>query len=369
MSTEQNPDILLPSASYGPGENYRNHIVDYNRSVQGLHVSLIREILPEHFTTEYPNLVTFIEGYYDYHSADENISIIKDLYSIRDIERAEATQLDLIFAEIAAGASRGYFSDPREVLRNFANFYRVKGTKYSAEGFFRAFFNTDVQIEYPKDNIFIVSESEIGVESLKFIINNELYQIFSVLIKSGIPINQWRELYKKFVHPAGWFLGGAVQIEEEGILWGVNVNPFENIFMPQNIPGEAPPLAVEGVATLFPNNVQIPTFGEMTGILEDGLDSGDAPEYISLTATISKWQNFTIQQLEDVYGDISSVMHVNSPTFDDDSDPTFYPYTIRFDNEAETMDQNQYYIISRDSINDDYMFTGYVDSGYVLLSP
>lgn len=344
------------------------HIVDYDRSAISLHTNLVREVLPEHFATDYPNLISFLEGYYDYHESDQYISILKDLYAIRDIERADADQLDKIFLEIASGASREYFTDPREVLRNFANFYRVKGTKYSAEGFFRAFFNTSVQVEYPKDNVFIVGEaaSQIGVESLKYIINYELYQIFSVLIKSSIPFNQWRELYKKFVHPAGWYLAGATQIEETAILWGPNQNPFISRVMPDVIPdSRLNALVVEGIATA--------TFGthlvEMAGILADGIDSGTAPEYVSLTAKVAKYTDFTVAQLELAYGDISNVMHVNSPTFDDDSNPEFYPYVIRMDNNAETMDQNRFYTKKFDSINSNYMFSGYVDSDYVILAP
>jgi|TARA_B110000858_G_scaffold103307_1_gene118435 hypothetical protein len=343
------------------------HIVDYDRSAISLHSNLVKEVLPEHFATDYPNLITFLEGYYDYQEADEYISILKDLAAIRDIERADAAQLDKIFLEIASGASREYFTDPREVLRNFANFYRVKGTRYSAEGFFRAFFNTTVQIEYPKNNIFIVGEpaSQIGVESLKYIMNYSLYQIFSVLIKSPIPINQWRELYKKFVHPAGWFLGGATQIENTAILWGPDENPFTNRFMPDVIPADLGGLVVEGVANL--------TFGthlvELAGILGDGIDYGTAPEYVSLTAKVGKYLDFTVQQLESAYGDISNVMHVSSPTLDDDSNPEFYPYVIRMDNNAETMDQSRFYTSSYDSINENFMFTGYVDSDYIFLTP
>lgn len=341
------------------------NISDFDRSVLNLQTDLVKQVLPEHFATDYPNLIAFLEGYYDYVNQDEYLSLLKDLYAIRDIERANIEQLDKIFAEIASGASREYFADPREVLRNFANFYRVKGTKYSAEGFFRAFFNTDVQIEYPRDNIFIVGESEIGIESLKYILNYGLYQIFSVFIKSPIPINQWRELYKKFVHPAGWFLGGAVQIEQDAVLWGFGENPFVNRIMPEVIPAPPPSLLIEGVATA--------TFGhhlvDMTGILDDGNDSDTAAAYISLHAKIAKYVDFTAAQLEATYGDIENVMHVNSPTFDDDSNPQFYPYVIRMDNNAETMDQNTYYTRSYDSLTQEYMFEGYVNVDYVELTP
>lgn len=345
-----------------------SHIADYNRAATSLHTNLVKEVLPEHFTTDYPNLIAFLEGYYEYQDKDEYISLLKDLLAIRDIERADADQLDRIFEEIASGASRDYFTDPREVLRNFANFYRVKGTKYSAEGFFRAFFNTDVSIEYPKNNIFIIGEpaSTIGVESLKYIINYGLYQIFSVLIRSPLPISTWKELYKKFVHPAGFFLGGEVQIEQDAVLWGLGENPFINRIMPDVIPdADANKFIVEGIATLTSQ----PSLVDITGILDDGIDSGTSPEYISLHAKVGKYVDFTIANWNATYGQIADVMHVNSPTFDDNSNPQFYPYVITMDNNAETMDQSTYYTRAIDSLNQDYIFAGYVDSGYVLLAP
>ena len=52
--------------------------------------------------------------------------------------------------------------------------------------------------------MFIVGESEIGAESLRFIQDSYFYQIFSILIKSGIPATQWLDYYKSYLHPAGF---------------------------------------------------------------------------------------------------------------------------------------------------------------------
>ena len=53
----------------------------------------------------------------------------------------------------------------------------------------------------------------IGPQSIKFIQDGKLFQIFSILIKSSIPLSQWNTLYKRFVHPAGWFLGAEVSFD------------------------------------------------------------------------------------------------------------------------------------------------------------
>ena len=121
-----------------------SHGPDYNRTNLNLRSYSIKEVLPQYYAGAYPNLITFLEGYYDYMDSDGTIDALQDLYTLYDLEATDLKYIENIFASIADGANSTYFGEPREVLRNFANFYRVKGTKYSAEGFFRAFYGLDV---------------------------------------------------------------------------------------------------------------------------------------------------------------------------------------------------------------------------------
>ena len=187
---------------------------DFNRLGVNFRQSMIREALPEHFTDDYPNLVSFLEGYYDQLDSDGQFGgIINELRTIRDIEDTTLERLDLLFDEIALNVTQSTFTFPRETIRNFGNFFRIKGSIYSAEGFFRAFFNEEVEIIYPKSDMFFVGESEIGPEQNKLLTNGGLYQVFSVLIKSPLSLTQWEELYRRFVHPTGFFLGAQVVLE------------------------------------------------------------------------------------------------------------------------------------------------------------
>ena len=328
-----------------------SHSVEYGRYNQSLRRNAVTEVLPEYFVTDYPNLVAFLESYYDNLDSDETIKFIDELFGIRDIERATITQLDLIFEEIANGASRDYFSDPREVLRQFAQFYRVKGTKFSAEGFFRAFFREDVVIEYPKNNLFILNEpnSEIGTESLRYIQDGALYQIFSVLLKTSIPITEWRQLYKRFVHPAGFYLGGEVVIEQAtaGLL-------------DDNMPLSIPDSDAGTILFEFPSLLPIQAFSKYVGIIPDTGDEGNREEYISLDNIVKKYQNMSVTAWSSNYGTILGSMEINSPTFDENANPA-----VRMSNTVETMDADLWF---RDSGLEIYMDSGYVDSGYVTLT-
>ena len=345
-----------------------SHGPDYNRTNLNLRSYSIKEVLPQYYAAAYPNLITFLEGYYDYMDSDGTIDALQDLYSLYDLEATDLKYIEQIFASIADGANSTYFGEPREVLRNFANFYRVKGTRYSAEGFFRAFYGLDVEIEYPKNNLFIVSESQIGTESLRYIQNGALYQIFSVLIKSSIPLSTWRDLYKKFVHPAGFFLGGQVVLELTSTNSRIGV-------MPLSIEEPPPPLFVEGVANYtIPNGLVEPL-----GILPDDGDSDTVIERIDLESRVRDYKDMRADIFAASYGKVEETMNINSPTFDDsakdfapfyssgEAGPSTDQHGVRMSNTAERMDQAIWFYDSAAG-NPRYMVIGYVDSDYVELN-
>ena len=147
--------------------------VDLNRREINLSQSKVKEVLPSYFTTDYPNLVKFLEYYYDWMDSDEAYGFnreITDLYKIRDLGSTDLSLLNNIFYEIGdVQVTADYFLNPRLAANLLASFYRIKGTLYSAEGFFRSFYGEQPEIVYPKNNLFIVGESQLGPDSLKYI--------------------------------------------------------------------------------------------------------------------------------------------------------------------------------------------------------
>ena len=194
---------------------------DYFRFDPNLRRSLVQEVLPEYFQQSYPSLVQFLEGYYEFLDSDDNFGgAVAELNTIRDLQDATLKRLDFVFDELALGISHTQFLFPREALRNFGNFFRVKGSLYSAEGFFRAFFDeNNVEVIYPKNSLLRVgdlTQGKIGPEDAFLLQDGRIYQIFSVLIKSPLSLNDWEILYRNFVHPAGFFLGAEVEVITEG---------------------------------------------------------------------------------------------------------------------------------------------------------
>lgn len=353
---------------------------DYNRHSTNLNKTLVDEVLPEHFRSDYPSLVTFLDAYYEFlDSADGFGGIIDELQTVRDIEDTKLKYLDLLFGELGLGVSSGQFITPREVIRNFGNFFRVKGSEYSIHGFFRAFFNEEVEVFHPKESIFVVGKSNIGTEDAKRIQDGRLYQVFSTLIKGPIPLVQWESLYRKYVHPSGFYLGANVVLESE---------PEINITTVTSVPYINPNINVFSQAGMT-YSAEGEAVGALTGFLGvglngnyqfayDGLDGQDsdyinfeatryvnigyvAANYVgkgferfilrdrySLYRTMKTFQTMTIAEIENYYSSMYELTGFRIG-FDDFADSTgitsngVINSAVRFSSTNDTFDQRDYY--------------------------
>lgn len=308
-------------------------VQDLNRRNLSFSQSKIRELLPEYFSESYPSIVTFLEKYYEYLD-DEHVDSFKrdinQLFVLRDPEQVDLDKLDYILQEVGNGLkSTAFFSNPRLMTSLLSSFYRVKGSLTSIEGFFRGFYGEEISVEYPKKNIFIVGESEIGYESLKFIQNNALYQIFSILIKSGISSRKWNDLYLKFVHPAGFYYAGQVEL-----ITNTNFN-FSGLTEDLLDSAEAP--SYIGVASFDITS----EFTQLTGLIDSG--GTDEAYRIRLDDKISTYQDLSSEFLDDVYNSYINISKPNSFTFDDsDTRDSSLAATPDFSITLETMDNDMF---------------------------
>ena len=171
---------------------------DFNRLPLEMHKNAVKEVLPTYFTTEYPNLVLFLEYYYEYMDEKSFGSLINDIYTCRDAEDNSLEHLDLMVNEFVMGVGVAKFNkEPREIIRNFA--------KYSPNGCVP----NGPDLFYLND-----SASTIGVDAQKVIQDGKIYQLLSHLVRTDVGLPAWQELYKKFVHPAGFHLGAEIVIQE-----------------------------------------------------------------------------------------------------------------------------------------------------------
>jgi hypothetical protein len=297
-------------------------VQDLNRRNLSFSRSKVKEVLPEYFADAYPNLVTFLEKYYEY-LEDENANSFKteinNLFIARDPEQVDEDKLDYILQEVGNGLkSASFFDNPRLMTSLLSRFYRVKGSLNSIEGFFRGFFGQEVTIEYPKNQMFIVGNSEIGYDSQKFIQNNKLYQIFSILIKSAIATAEYNDLYLKFVHPAGFYFAGQVELE------GTRSFGLEGLFGADSV-------LPEDVAAVIYSDVG--TFGmtslatELTALYDS--DANSTNDYrISISEYVEKYKYLTIDQMNKFYTRNEEILTPNSFTFDDSGTGTGWAVNV-----------------------------------------
>lgn len=317
---------------------------DLNRRPLSFTRSSVEAALPEHFATEYPQLIKLLDYYYKYLDSDEGDfgNIIKSLPSTRDIGQTAASNLTYIEDELLLG--QNYIEgilDKRTGAELSNNFYRTKGSRFSIERFFRAFFNVDPEIIFGKDLLFNIGETPIGTSSGRVIQDNKLHQYWGLLIKSSIPQSEWMDLYKLFVHPGGMYIASQVELStiadntpSLGILGFAYVNDQDVkpvIYETTNTPS----------ITSFSELLAITTFTEREGSGTYRL----RPDVMTFTGwyddgtSVSDSDYGTIAYATNRYNTMIGMADVTTFTIDQDSDKGIL---VSDSNIRETVDQDTY---------------------------
>ena len=298
-------------------------INDNNRKNIILSTSKVNEVLPEFFQEDNSKLISFLESYYDYLDSDVSDGFgykIKQVINARNSQQTTTDNLDALIQEIGNGLkAASFFQKPRLMVKLLGDFYRAKGSLNSAEGFFKGFFGVDAEVEYPKQKLFTLANSSdsdvsagringsaIGYESQKFLTDDGIYQTFSILIKCGLSTDDYENLYKRFVHPAGFHFAGEVLAINEGLLTtsALGLDPLDSA-------GEA--FGAFGEASLSPTAFSLP----VTGLIDSG---GDADAFrVRTDQNINTFSTITAQNMANYYSSIAEIVHPNSFTFDDSS--------------------------------------------------
>lgn len=122
---------------------------------------LVAQQLPEFVRGEYSTFVTFIEKYYEWMQQTGNlIDESGKIKYAQDIDLASDEYVDLIQKEFLPFFPQSIALDKRKFLKLANQFYRAKGTPDSVKFLFRAIFNEEIDIYYPKEDILVASDGK-----------------------------------------------------------------------------------------------------------------------------------------------------------------------------------------------------------------
>lgn len=126
-----------------------------------LNSHLISKQLPEFVRTDYPVFVTFLEKYYQWLETNGKAGYqIDALRTAHDIDGSNDYFLELLRKDIAPYFPPDIAANKRLFLKLVNQFYKSNGTPDSIKFLFRAFFDEDIEIYFPKDDILKVSDGK-----------------------------------------------------------------------------------------------------------------------------------------------------------------------------------------------------------------
>ena len=187
-------------------------------------------IVPEHIQLEKPELMKFMEAYYDFlQLPDQPGAFLKSLPAHRNLDTVGSEFLEMLQRELAVPIPENVAADKSKLYKNITDIYLSKGAEPSFKALFRLIFNDDIELFFPRVDILKPSDAkwdptngrwknDDGKLSVKkFIQDSRYYQSFSYVIKTGQTIDNWKDVVKKLLHPAGFAFFGEVTIFSEAV--------------------------------------------------------------------------------------------------------------------------------------------------------
>jgi hypothetical protein len=122
---------------------------------------LVEQQLPEFVRGEYSTFVTFLEKYYEWMEQSGNVVKAADeIKNAQDVDLTTNYYIEEIQKEFLPYFPQSITLDKRKFLKLINQFYTSKGTPNSVKFLFRALYNEEIDIYYPKDDILIASDGK-----------------------------------------------------------------------------------------------------------------------------------------------------------------------------------------------------------------
>ena len=128
---------------------------------------IVENQLPDFVKSEHPKFVTFIKKYYEWLESSNlfgsNGGVHKELENIRysnDIDLSNEYYLNKLREDLTPYFPQDIVSNKRLFLKLVSQFYKSSGTQDSIKFLFRALYNEEIEIFYPKEDVIKTSDGK-----------------------------------------------------------------------------------------------------------------------------------------------------------------------------------------------------------------
>lgn len=117
--------------------------------------------LPDFVRSEHPKFVTFLKKYYEWLEQNNQVNYeIERLKESIDIDDADAYYLNLLKRDLLPYFPENIVADKKLFLKLVNQFYKASGTPDSIKFLFKALYNDNIDIYYPKEDVLRASDGK-----------------------------------------------------------------------------------------------------------------------------------------------------------------------------------------------------------------
>lgn len=158
----------------------------------------IKNQLPVQFQNNYDLFIKFMEYYYQF--IDENV-FNRDIENLRNIEKTSADLYKFVLHEYSILPDMDF--SEFDFFTSMKHFYRKKGTSDSFKQLFEQLYNEKIEVSYPADRTFTLSEGE-WIQNKSFFVkvtNDNTLPMHKISLLNGQKINliSGNNIYSVFV--------------------------------------------------------------------------------------------------------------------------------------------------------------------------
>lgn len=123
--------------------------------------TIVENQLPDFIRSEHPKFVTLLKKYYEYMEQDgKTLNLGKNLYDYADVDSTRADLIQYFKSKIIPNFPEETELSTPKLIKAARDFYDKKGTPDSFKFLFRALYNQDIDVYFPKEDVLKASDGK-----------------------------------------------------------------------------------------------------------------------------------------------------------------------------------------------------------------